>query len=548
MTMNKTIFPSCLALTLGLLLVGAVLPARAVAPDMLQRGQDLVARLQQGSPVTVVAFGDSLTQGMGTDGRHIFPRLFADYLAYRFPKSQVRLVVQGHPGETTAGALRRAEAEVIMENPDLVLVQFGGNDMGTGRSVNAFRNDLTRLLGLVATRTQAVVIACLNPIEAEDPDNVWSQTGREVAAASGVAVADLDRTIREGDHDSRGPFPYGYHPGDFTQVIMARAVLAAFDEATATVAPFTCALVGGSLLSADPTYDLQARLRNFTVAPLDCTVKIDYPDEVHEQTLRLRAGGGDVIHLPLPVSATPRRSYATPVHLWARGEGYGGFDARWLVVAPAVAAVSVAADSAPAASLKWQTFAADSLMFGSHLWLGPQDLGGRFAVAALPDRLRFSLVVTDDDLTVADLDYPSAGDCVELYLDLRSDRNQGKPVYSNDVIALQILAPKAPGEPAAWKAMQPLPEDLQGITVTTKLTKEGYNVQVDLPLAPVEARRGKDWSGLGFDVGINDADFGGFRKTQMEWAGTPDNYINPACFAGLYRDQVPQGATRRTLR
>lgn len=544
--MNKTTLSLSLALSLPL--VAAVLPARALDPDMLQRGQALATRLQQGGPATVVVFGDSLTSGMGTDGRHTFARLFADCLAYRFPQAQLRLVVQGHPGETTAHALGRAEDEVLKENPDLVLVQFGGNDKGTGRPVAYFRADLTRLLSLIAARTNAVVIACLNPIVDDDPNNVWSQGGREVAEAAGVAAADLDRAIREGDHDSRGAFPYTYHPGDFTHVIMAREILRAFDEATTTVPAFSCALLGGSTLSASPTYDLQARLRNLSATPVECTVKIDYPDEVHAQALALRAGGGDLIRLPLPVSGAPRRSYSLPVHLWARSDAYGSFDVRWLTVAPAVAAVSVPAESSTPPTLNWQKFGADSLMFGNHLWLGSPDLGGRFAVAALPDRLRFSIVVTDDDLSVATLNYPSAGDSVELYLDLRSDLDQGKPVYSNDVLALQIIAPTEPDKPALWQAMQSLPEDLKGITVTTERTKEGYNVQVDLPLAPVEARRGKNWSGLGFDVGINDADFGGFRKTQMEWAGTPDNYLSPACFAGLYLDNLPPGATRRTLR
>lgn len=542
--------PSLLAcgLAVSLLLLAALPSAWALDPVLAQRGRDLAARLQQGGRFTVVAFGDSLTDGMGTDGRHSFPRLFADCLAYRYPRAELRVIVRGHPGETTADALRRVEAEVLAEAPDLVLVQFGGNDKGTGRRVWDFRADLGRLLATVAARTNAVVLACLNPIVDDDPNNVWSQGAREVAAAAGVAAADLDRAIREGDPDSRGAFPYNYHPGDFTHVVMAKEVLRAFDEATGTVPAFTALLLGGATLSADPTPTVQARLRNPGEAPLECTVKLDYPDRSHEQALTLRAQGGDRVLLPIPLTSPLRRSYSMPVHLWARGGGYGTFDAKWLTLAPAVSAVAVSPEVDPPAPLPWQHFSEDSLMFGRHLWLGPQDLGGRFAVAALPDRLRFSIVVTDDDVSVATLSYPSAGDSVELYLDLRSDLHQGKPVFTEDVLALQIIAPTGTGEPVLWQAMQPLPEDLRGIEVTGERTADGYCVQVDLPLEPVMARRGRHWSGLGFDVGINDADAGGYRKTQMEWAGTPDNYLTPAYYAGLYLGEVPPGATRRTLR
>jgi hypothetical protein len=106
--------------------------------------------------------------------------------------------------------------------------------------------------------------------------------------------------------------------------------------------------------------------------------------------------------------------------------------------------------------------------------------------------------------------------------------------------------------------MSPLPPDLdapagaplgtQGIAVTVHRTGDGYTVQVDVPLAPIQARRGADWSGLGFDVALNDADPGSYRKTQMMWAGIADNYLNAAYFAALYQGRIPAGATRRTLR
>ncbi len=535
-------------LLLGLL-TSILVPSQALGYDMAQRGRDLNARLLRGAEITAVAFGDSLTDGMGTDGRHSFPRLFADCLAYRYPGSRLRWVIHGHPGATTGDALGRVEAEVLQSKPDLVLVQFGGNDKGWGRALRDFRTDYGRLLTQLGTQTEALVIACLNPIVDADPDNAWSAAAREVAGGLGIPAADLDAALRRGDHDFRGAFPWGSHPGDFTHVIMAREVLRAFDETTGVVSAFTCGLVTGSQLSAAPTYELRARLRNLTEAPLACTARLDYPDRQHDQTVALRPGGSETLRVGMPLPPpTPGRSYSVPVHLWARSEGYGSFDAVWLVVAPAISAIPADAAGRPTAPVAWQRLSAEALMFGRHLWLGPTDLGGRFCVLALPDRLRFDVQVTDDDLTVADLNDPSRGDSVELYLDLRGDRDQGKPVYSQDVLVLQVLAPAAPDQPAQWKGMHDLPADLEALSVTTQRTPDGYRVEVEVPLAAIEARRGRNWGGLGFDIGVNDADGGGYRRSQMMWAGMPDNYLNAAYFAGLYRDPVPEDATRRTLR
>lgn len=532
----------------GLILAGTE-PARC-GVDMGARGADLLKRLNQGEEISLVAFGDSLTAGWGTDGVHAFPRLVAEALAYRFPRSHIRLTVHGHPGETTADALGRAKEEVIVARPDLVLVQFGGNDMGTGRPLDAYRRDLAHLLNMVSSETEAVVIACLAPISHEDPANAWSEAARAAAASTPVAIADLDRAIREGDADFRGPFPYGSHPGNFIHVIMAREILRAFDRVTSSIPSLTCRLMANPVLSAAPDYEFKAKIASLTGKPLECIAKIAYLDKTTERNLTAPPYAGVFLRqrLALPAWAPARRSYALLIHLWVRGGGYGDFDVRWLTVAPAVGATCVPAGEETAPRLNWQPLDGGSLVLGRHLWQGPRDLSGRFAVLAFPDRLRFLVQVTDDEVAPGTLDWPSEGDCIEVYLDLRNDDDQGKPVYTPDVIVLQILAPAGPDRLGQWKSMQPLPEDLRGIGVNCYLVPGGYEALVDVPLAPIQARRGQRWQGLGFDIGIDDADSGGGRKTQMMWAGIADNYLNPAFFAGLYLDPIPEGATRRILR
>ena len=63
-----------LPFALGLALVGLSLAHGAeLSRETRRRGQALHQRLSSGFRVRLVAFGDSLTAGWGTDGRHVFP-------------------------------------------------------------------------------------------------------------------------------------------------------------------------------------------------------------------------------------------------------------------------------------------------------------------------------------------------------------------------------------------------------------------------------------------------------------------------------------------
>ena len=517
------------------------------ATPMAERGHKLLDRFARGESIRLVAFGDSLTAGWGTDGRHVYYRMVADALQVAFPDNHLEVIAHGHPGETTEGALRRFDAEVRSAKPDLLLVQFGGNDKGWGRSVGDFRRDLGELLRRASAQTGALVIACLPPIVDPDPRNQWNETARAVAAQQGVPAADLDRAIRQGDADSRGPFPYGSHPKSFTHVIMAHEVLRSLREAVGLGPAPTCRLGGGARLSARTQYDLRLELSDPSDMPSDCSLQLEWQDECTADALHLAPRQTTRLERTIPLPTFTGQSRRLPVRALARVAGFGDIDVRWLTVAPAVRADTAAADGVGADAPTWHNLTDGSFTLGRHQWWGPGDLSGRFAVVALADRIRFIVDVTDNDITVAAGDDPSEGDSAELYLDLRDDENQGKPIYGPDVIALQISPPPVEGAAARWRSMQPLPARLDGLTVSCAKTAGGYRAQVDLPLAAVIASRGKRWQGLGFDIGVNDADLGGLRKSQMMWTGYPDDYLDPACFAGLYTEELPPGATRQTL-
>lgn len=517
-------------------------------PDLMhERGRRLLNRIHAGEPIRVVAFGDSLTDGWGTDGRNIYHRLVVDGLTYCYPGGPLELVVHGHPGETTAGALRRVGPEVLQSKPDLVFVQFGGNDRGTGRSVDAFSKDLRRLLARIRDETRAVVIACLPPMVDPDPHNAWNEAARAAAAAEGIPAADFDQALRRGDGDSRGPFPYGSHPGSFTHVLFAREAAKALRAALGVTPALQWRLLTGSRLSAEATYPVAIEARNVSDAPLEARFCFEYGDQRSEQRVQLAPQQTQRLTCKVPLPRFAGRSASRPLRLYVQEVAPWAAEAMWLTVAPAIRAEMPAEAGEAADSPTWHAFAPEAFTIGRPEWLGPTDLSARFAVTVQSGRLVCTVDVTDDDLTTAPLQDPSKGDSVEVYLDLRPDADQGKPIYGPEVVLIQVIPPAA-DKGFQWRSMEALPASVGGLGVDCRLTPGGYTAEISLPLETLRRLRGPLGDGFGFDVGVNDADHGEPRKSQLMWAGTGDNYLNPGHLAGVYMRQVPANATRQTLR
>src|SRR6266545_5564205 len=104
----------------------------------------------------LVAFGDSLTAGLGVSPEEAYPARLQEKLqlsGYRY-----RVVNAGVSGETTAGGLRRVDW-ILKSKPDIVILELGANDGLRGLNLSQTRANLEQIIQRLMAGGAKVVLA-----------------------------------------------------------------------------------------------------------------------------------------------------------------------------------------------------------------------------------------------------------------------------------------------------------------------------------------------------------------------------------------------------
>lgn len=99
----------------------------------------------------ILAFGDSLTQGVGAGQQHSYPSVLSG-LAGR------QVINAGVSGEETAGGLARLPGVLDETRPALLILMEGGNDILRGRDLQQTRQHLAEMIELAQSRDIAVLL------------------------------------------------------------------------------------------------------------------------------------------------------------------------------------------------------------------------------------------------------------------------------------------------------------------------------------------------------------------------------------------------------
>jgi lysophospholipase L1-like esterase len=100
---------------------------------------------------TLMAFGDSLTVGVGAKSAHTYPSVLQQL-------SGRRVINAGVSGETTAGGLPRLREILPVAQPDLLVLLEGGNDILRSVSPSATRRNLQAMVEFAQSQDVPVVL------------------------------------------------------------------------------------------------------------------------------------------------------------------------------------------------------------------------------------------------------------------------------------------------------------------------------------------------------------------------------------------------------
>ena len=107
----------------------------------------------------IAAFGDSLTEGYAVDKQDAFPAQLGDFL-YE-DGYNIGIINAGKTGDTTRDALGRFQA-VLAQMPDIMIIQFGVNDVIKGVPIGETEKNLSRMVASAQKNEIAVLLAGIN--------------------------------------------------------------------------------------------------------------------------------------------------------------------------------------------------------------------------------------------------------------------------------------------------------------------------------------------------------------------------------------------------
>ena len=144
----------------------------------------------RGGPVQVLFIGTSLTAGLGlADPSDAWPGRvghIADSLGYA-----VRIQNAGLSGETSAGALRRADW-LLKDAADVVVIETGANDGLRGLSVNDLKSNLTQIVAKVRERQPGAQVVV---VQMQAPPNLGGAYARSFGEVFGAVAKETGATL-----------------------------------------------------------------------------------------------------------------------------------------------------------------------------------------------------------------------------------------------------------------------------------------------------------------------------------------------------------------
>jgi len=183
----------------------------------------------------------------------------------------------------------------------------------------------------------------------------------------------------------------------------------------------------------------------------------------------------------------------------------------------------------------------DNLVLNANNWKGPDDLSYRCRLSREAKGFLVTVVIKDNTLWAKNGQVQHQNDCVEIYFDVRPEKQRGKPTYENGVYHALIVpwyGAKANANTMIFHFGDDKPMPPGCWIKSNELPNFGYRVDAYFPFSMFAYPPGDEFN---FDIGVIDYDDATHFK-QMVWSGIAENYSNPQFFGKMKKLPPPETA------
>jgi lysophospholipase L1-like esterase len=203
-------------------------------------------KLRAHAPLRVVAYGDSITHGIGASRlmnippfMPPYPELFVNRLKQIYHDDAIQLFNSAQSGATSDWGARMAGRMVASLNPDLVTIAFGQNDFW-GTSADTFADNISSIIQTVRAKNPRVEFLLVSTLRFDPAYTTnaayWKSVGdyeAKLKAMAGPGAQFVDVTaISEAIYAAKKPkdcLNDPLHPNDFLARCYAQSLVAALE-------------------------------------------------------------------------------------------------------------------------------------------------------------------------------------------------------------------------------------------------------------------------------------------------------------------------------
>lgn len=192
----------------------------------ITRFSKVFGKLEAGESVTICFLGGSITQGsLSSTPTTCYVYKVYNWFKEKFPAADITYVNAGVGGTTSAFGAARCDRDVLMHDPDMVLVEFSVNDENNEYFLESYEGLIRKLL----YSKEAPAVATLFNFYYENgktAEQIHSRIARyyDIPAAS-MHGAIYDDILSGKIEDTKELSPDGLHPNDLGHDLLSRVVI-----------------------------------------------------------------------------------------------------------------------------------------------------------------------------------------------------------------------------------------------------------------------------------------------------------------------------------